>query len=433
MIPKLNKYIPHQPTPKQAAFLLLDHREALYGGAAGGGKSDALLMAALQYVDAPGYAALLLRRTFADLALPEALMDRSHQWLQGSDARWNDRDKTWSFPSGATLTFGYLQYDKDKYRYQSAAFQFIGFDELTQFPEAMYLYLFSRLRRLENSNIPLRMRGATNPGGIGHVWVHERFIVGGKQAGRIFIPAKLLDNPHLDQEEYERSLAELDDTTRAQLLDGAWITDPHNKPFQRDWWRGINRYDASDRGLVNQVIGRWISWDTAMKDKEHNAYTACTVGELLPDYRLVVREVWRDRLQFPSLPDTIRAVARDYNQDGKLKGILIEDKASGTSAYQTLMASAEEWIKPLLIPFMPSGDKEQRGNQAAVWCKRECVLLPYPGEVVSWLFDFERELFEFPESQFKDQVDSFGQLIIWLENLLADGWYARTNTEQMQG
>ena len=85
--PKMTKYIPHEPTPKQQAFLLLPHREAFYGGAAGGGKSEALLMAALQYVDVPGYAALLLRKTYQDLMLPNALMDRSEQWLGTTDAQ----------------------------------------------------------------------------------------------------------------------------------------------------------------------------------------------------------------------------------------------------------------------------------------------------------------------------------------------------------
>ncbi len=126
-----NPWIPHEPTPKQAEFLLLPDREAFYGGAAGGGKSDALLMAALQYVEVPNYAAILFRRTFADLALPGALMDRSQEWLSGTEARWNERDKTWTFPSGATISFGYLEHENHKYRYQSAEFQFIGFDELT--------------------------------------------------------------------------------------------------------------------------------------------------------------------------------------------------------------------------------------------------------------------------------------------------------------
>ena len=81
-----NPWIPHEPTPKQAEFLLMPDLEVLFGGSAGGGKSDALLMAALQYVDVPGYAAILFRRTYTDLSLPGALMDRAHEWLQGTKA-----------------------------------------------------------------------------------------------------------------------------------------------------------------------------------------------------------------------------------------------------------------------------------------------------------------------------------------------------------
>ncbi len=122
---RLNRYIPHEPTEKQALFLLHDHiPEILYGGSAGGGKSDALLMAALQYVDEPGYAALLLRRTYADLSLPGAIMSRSFEWLSGTDAVWHDKEKTWIFPSGATLSFGYLDGPRDHYRYQGSEFQF---------------------------------------------------------------------------------------------------------------------------------------------------------------------------------------------------------------------------------------------------------------------------------------------------------------------
>ena len=172
-----NPWIPHDPYPKQAVFLALDDREALYGGAAGGGKSDALLMAALMFVDTPGYNAIIFRKTYSDLALPEAVMARSHEWLGATEAKWDGSNYRWTFPSGATLSFGYLNHDKDKYRYQSAAFQFIAFDELTQFPFEHYSYLFSRLRRLVGLDVPVRMRGGTNPGGIGNNWVYERFIV----------------------------------------------------------------------------------------------------------------------------------------------------------------------------------------------------------------------------------------------------------------
>src|SRR4051812_27808590 len=77
LYPSLASYCPHDPSenPKQAAFLVCPNLEAFYGGAAGGGKSDALLAGGLEYVDVPGYAAILFRRTYADLALPGALMD----------------------------------------------------------------------------------------------------------------------------------------------------------------------------------------------------------------------------------------------------------------------------------------------------------------------------------------------------------------------
>jgi hypothetical protein len=106
--PRLTRYIAHRPTPPQTAFLLLECREAMYGGAADGGKSDALLMAALQYVDVPDYAALLLRKSYSDLSLPAALVPRAQEWLTGTDTKWNGAEHVWRFPSGASLSFGYL-------------------------------------------------------------------------------------------------------------------------------------------------------------------------------------------------------------------------------------------------------------------------------------------------------------------------------------
>ena len=136
MTPRLNRYIRHAPHAKQAAFLLLPQLEALFGGAAGGGKSDALLMAALQYFDVPGYAALILRTTKQSLTLPGGLIPRSHEWLHGTGARWRASENTWYSPEGASLTFGYLRSEDDRYRYASSEYQFIGFEELTEFRRA---------------------------------------------------------------------------------------------------------------------------------------------------------------------------------------------------------------------------------------------------------------------------------------------------------
>lgn len=246
-IAALTPYLPvkycagHVPTPPQAAFLLYNGDEALYGGAAGGGKSDALLMAALQYVEFPDYHALILRRTFTDLSQPDAIMDRAEQWLINTDARWNDKKKTWKFPSGATLTFGYMEHEKDKYNYQGAALQFVGFDELTQFSFTQYEYIAkSRMRKLANSPIPVRCRGASNPpDDEDGEWVNQYFVV--HPEDRIFVRATSRDNPHLAAQYYERLTKLTDPILRAKLRDGVWGLKRAAKLFRAEMFPLVNQ------------------------------------------------------------------------------------------------------------------------------------------------------------------------------------------------
>ena len=197
-------YCPHVPTPKQLAMLACPRTEAFFGGAAGGGKTDALLMGALQFVEWPNYNALLLRRTFRQLNQPNSIMNRARQWLARSDAIWSEADKRFTFPSGATITFGNLDREADIYQYDSSEFQYIGFDEVTSFSEAQYTYLFSRLRTTKDNPVPLRMRSASNPGNRGHDWVKQRFMIGQPPEmlqkdfpTRFFLPARISDNPHI--------------------------------------------------------------------------------------------------------------------------------------------------------------------------------------------------------------------------------------------
>jgi predicted phage terminase large subunit-like protein len=230
-------------------------------------------------------------------------------------------------------------------------------------------------------------------------------------------------NPFLPPKELEAARAEVLERVYRQEYEASFVDDA-SMVFDRSWWMGQNRYDPTDAFMPAKVIARWISWDTGLKDKDENAYTACVVGELLPDYRLMIRDVWRGRPIFPELPAVIAQVAKQYG-DGKTRAILIEDKASGTSAYQTLMAGADREVARALVPFMPSGDKIQRSEQAAVWARNGCVLLPEPGPKVPWLLDFEEELFAFPQTEFKDQADALAQLILYCENILAEGWRVR--------
>ena len=312
-----NPFIPHEPSVKQQIFLLHDDvREAVFGGAAGGGKSDALLMAAAQYVHVPGYSALLLRRSFSDLMQADGLIPRSKDWWS-QKASWSAQEKRWTFPSGATITFGYLDRDDDVYQYQGAAFQCCCIDELTQHTEFRYRYLFSRLRRPTEgalASVPLRMRSATNPGGVGHEWVRKRLIspqfLTGKGAsrfdqcwwhtGRLFVPARRVDNAHLDQAAYAASLAELPPVTRAQLDEGDWQAHEGGH-FKRHWFREYRDFTDSwllmpgARPFLKSHAQIVIAVDPAGGVSDDADYTAMVVGARC-GYDLLILDVVRDRI-----------------------------------------------------------------------------------------------------------------------------------------
>lgn len=226
----------------------------------------------------------------------------------------------------------------------------------------------------------------------------------------------------------------LKETTRPLIFSGTYQglpTPPGGYIFKRAWWNGPGRrYSLDDQKVKNLVYGRWLSFDTANKAKDDNDYSAYSVVELWPDYRLGLRYAQAERWEFPQLPQEIEAAALKWNYDEKLKGILIEDKQSGTSALQTLAATSPNWLRPLLIPFMPTTDKVTRAEQAAVWCKNGSVLLPYVGQDLHWLIDFEDQLFNFPQATYDDLTDSFSQVILYLENLLEHGYHARGGAKE---
>lgn len=233
-----------QPTPRQAEFLAASDFEVLYGGAAGGGKSDALLVDALGSAYGawrnPNHRALLLRRSFPEL---RDLIGRSHALFPAIDpgARYAESERLWVFSSGARIEFGYLQRDEDRFRYQGRAWNFLGFDELTLWPaDVGYVYLMSRCRT-SDPTLPCYVRATTNPNGPGQQWVMRRFGIapeGGAtavpveipdpEAGTVtirqrrFIPARLVDNPFLAQSGYRERLLELPPEDRDALLHGRW-------------------------------------------------------------------------------------------------------------------------------------------------------------------------------------------------------------------
>ena len=351
-------------------------------------------MAALQYVDIPNYAAILFRRTYGDLALPGALLDRAREWLTSTDAHWKDTEKTWIFPSGATLSFGYLENEQDKFRYQGSEFNFCGFDELTQFTESQYTYLFSRLRRLKDSNVPIRMRAASNPGDKGHQWVKQRFIIEGHQNSRPFIPAKLEDNPHLDQIAYSKSLMKLDPVTRSQLRSGDWDILAGGNKFKRSWFEIVDVVPADCK---------WVRfWDLAATEPKPGSDPDWTAGALLGKTSAGIYYVKDIRRVRESPRGVQNLILQTAELDGKEVSIFMEQEP-GSSGVNTI----DHYRREVLQKFAfygkkSSGDKEVRANPVSSQAEAGNVKLVRG----PWINAFLEEAEQFPNGAHDDQVDA---------------------------
>lgn len=188
--------------------------------------------------------------------------------------------------------------------------------------------------------------------------------------------------------------------------------------FLRDWWDGVNRYDINDQTIKNLVVGRYMLVDTAEETHENAAYTSCLTLEVMPDYTVHVRDVYRARLSIPELQPMVERHAKRWNRDGKLRQVRIEYASSGRGVVQNIRASSPAWLQKLVQEYRPRVSKVDRAKQVTIFCANNMVKLPWPDEAAPWLHDFESELFAFPQSAQADQVDCFSMGLIGLRRYL---------------
>lgn len=372
---------PHEddwaPSKPQTQFLSLGCFEALYGGAAGGGKSDALLAAAAQGVGqgyGNGYLALLLRRTYPELK--DSLIRRAYDVYPRLGGRYKPSEYEWVFPGGETIKFGHAEHEESIHRYQGSAFQFVGFDELASFTEYQYLYLFSRCRSAKG--VPCRVRAASNPD---RSWVRKRWLPWVSRRatdpaqpgeiryyrrtndvdvrversetgalGRTFVPAKLTDNIHLSVNDpgYGARLYSLGRLEKAQLADGDWDAEPAAKDYwDRSKIRVLREAPATHR--------RISSWDFAATDDPKADYYGRARCSLTDEGLFVIEHVFRRQ----GSPDDLHADFAAYSHlDGPIIQTIPEDP--GAAGKLVVQDFHRRYPMVSIRSIRPSGSKSTR-------------------------------------------------------------------------
>jgi hypothetical protein len=355
-----------KPNPgPQTYFLAASEREVLYGGAAGGGKSYAMLADPLRYMSHPHFSGLLLRHTTEEL---RELIWKSQEMYPKiyPGIKWSERKMQWQHPSGARLWMSYLDRDEDVLRYQGLAFSWIGFDELTQWHTPFaWNYMRSRLRT-PASDLPIYMRATTNPGGPGHAWVKKMFIdpsqpgkafwatdldtgqtmlypKGHSKEGqplfkRRFIPAMLSDNPYLAEAgDYETMLLSLPEHQRKQLLEGNWdISEGAAFP---EFNRTIHVVEPFD------IPKSWSKFRAA--DYGYGSYSAVVWFAVSPSDQLVIyRELYVSKVL---AKDLAQMVLRAEENDGGIRYGVLDSSCwakrgdTGPSLAEQMIAEGCRW------------------------------------------------------------------------------------------
>jgi predicted phage terminase large subunit-like protein len=397
----------------------------MYGGQAGGGKSDGLVACPLRWIHLKHFRGILFRNSYVELE--RTLVERTRELYEPLGAKWNGSKYAHTFPSGAKIYLAYLDAKEDALSHKSAEYQFAGFDELTSYSRFVYTYILSRMR--SSKGIPIRVRSATNPGDKGHEWVFERWrawldpeypnrarpgevrwfiklegqeeeieVPAGtpKARARCFIPAKLTDTPQLSGTGYENQLDDLDPVTRAQLKLGNWLVKPgRGQYFKRQWCNVVTERPTD----IIATVRYWDFAGTEKKAQKHDPdWSAGVKMSLRANGRVLIEhcECYRGE------PAVVEANTLQVAQlDTSLVRIGLEQDPGQAGKFQ--MSHFVRMLFGFTVEaFSPTGSKIQRFSPFSAQAQNGNVdVLAGP-----WVLDFFNELEQFPEGGHDDRVDA---------------------------
>ena len=421
-----------QPGP-QSQFLSSPADIAIYGGAAGGGKTWALLMEPLRHLANPGFGAVIFRRTTVQVRNEGGLWDESEALYPRLGGRGARSALEWRFPSGASVRFGHLEHDKTAYDWQGSQLALIGFDELTHFSARQFWYLLGRNR--STCGVRPYVRATCNPDADSWVaefvawWIDpdsglpipERagrtrwFVRDGEvlawadTAGELrdrhpeltpkslaFVPAKLADNAALTRADpgYLANLLALPAVERARLLDGNWKVRPAaGLLFRRHWSRIV---EAAPQGL-RRIRG----WDLAATPKTAGNDPDWTCGTLIGRSDAGAYYVL-DHVRLRDTPGEVeRLIRHTAERDGpEVEVALPQDPGQAGKAQALALTAALEGYPVRATP--ESGDKATRFRPFSAQTEAGRVAVLRGDWNEGWFAALEA----FPEARHDDDADA---------------------------
>lgn len=438
------------PTIRQRDFLDLECEIVLYGGAAGCGKSEALLMWLAEPVGKGihDYSAIIFRRTYKQLEKSnDSLEAKAYRIYPALGGVYNKTKRQWRFPGGEIIELGALEREISVLDHQGPSYHRIAFDELTHFTLSQFDFLKTRVRRRAGCPITLGIRGSANPGGPGHGWVKAMFISDEAlralrelppraptpqgltfwKDGVAFVPAKAADNPHLDLEDYEARLSGVvDPVMRARMMNGDWDV-AEGLQISEDWLRFYGTrgehlcpVQIADRiplpaAIDSRGLDRFATIDTAGtsadKAKEARGKAASWSVVAVWDYwrqgdLLFLRHVWRKRVDWSALKSGVSDELKAWN----VRKALVENAHIG-STLATELKNVCQWelIGPTIPGMNDTGEKAKlsRAMASGFLTRLEAGRLLLPEDRTPWLIAYIDELLAWAglEDDPADQID----------------------------